>query len=209
MKKYISCILLSLLLILGSGCESKEKVMVQTNTLLEYDSVPYILVKGKFEKEVIDDFVEKNISKQPEYLIKNVKRIVICDDEEYEKYPISKTSFAFSNPNDLSVYTRSDVEFSTITHELIHILDYTKGYHYLSSSEEFVNLYNQYKNTFHFVDNQENKYSKKELKKYDAYFNASSDEFFAGVGELYVNHNSYLKKECEDIYLYLSSILQK
>lgn len=206
MKKYISCILICLSLLLF-GCESKEKLMVQTNTVLEYKDLPPILVKGEFEKEEIDIFVKKNISKQPDYLIKNVKKIIVCDDEEYEKFPISKTSFAFSNPNDLSIYTRGDVEFSTITHELVHILDYMEGYHYLSSSAKFITLYNQYKNTFHFVNDKKNQYSKKELKKYDAYFNASSDEFFAGVGELYINHNSYLKKECEEIYLYLSKFL--
>lgn len=194
------------LLVLGA-CAKEEDVLLEDNTVINYKEVTNIVTNGDISMNELATFIENCIDTQPIMFVDLANNIVVCTDEEYLKYPISDTSTAFSNPDDMSVYVRISVDKATITHELAHIFDYVKGYHYYSNSDEFISLYNKHKLTFSFINDVDNIHSDEDMEKYDKYFNDNIEEYFAGVVELYFNHSTYLKEKCYEIYVYLDKIL--
>lgn len=206
MKKMI--VIIVIFLMLCSACKDENKMKDQ---ILNLNDLPTIEIKSDdtFTEKHVDHYIEAFIKTQPKYLLKNVNKIVICNNKQFKKYAKGKSSIAFSNPNNMNIYSKSKIYKEALTHELIHILDYTKGYHCYSNDVSFQTLYETYKGTFHLIEDKENEYGENKLKDYDNYFNSMQEEFFAETAQLYVNNPNYLKSVCEPIYDYLDNLFQE
>lgn len=186
--------------------QSQELIRNETipDQALEISGLPTIILNGSnsFKNIKTQTFIKNNIMTQPAYLLVNCNKIIISSHENLEIIWNTKSVSdykdlgvrAFASIDEMAIYIENTDDASTITHELSHILDYSKGnpygenYPHLSDSNEFTTLYNKYKTTlfFNYTDN--------------SYSRDSKTEFFAVGGTYFLEHGSKLKNECIELY---------
>lgn len=186
--------------------QSQELIRNETipDQALEISRLPTIILNGSnsFKNIKMQTFIKNNIMTQPAYLLVNCNKIIISSHENQEIiWKAENVSDyknlgvrAFASLNEMAIYIENTDDASTITHELSHIFDYSKGNPYdgnyspLSDSNEFTALYNKYKDTlfFNYTDN--------------SYSRDSKSEFFAVSGTYFLEQGSKLKKECIELY---------
>lgn len=167
-----------------------------TNQVLNIDGLPSIEIVGTLKQRDVDAYIEKNIKTEPEFLLNNVNTIKLYDNEVAETDGLLISNGAYAVPENMSIhidfYKAGDKE--TISHEASHVFDYKYGYHSVSNSQEFQQLYNTYKGTFEFPGVDQD------------YCNNKSEEFFAESSRLFVDEPEYLKKNCEPLYNYFANL---
>lgn len=155
--------------------------------VLYIEGLPPIQLLGdnQFKKMEIEEYIEKYIKTQPQYLLQNASMINICNERNLEFYSTLTPVRPFARGTKIFVRAKEEVDsMDTITHELSHVYDNVIPY----DDSYFYN----YVDNLDFID----------------YFKQNADEFMAEASSMYVNDSEDLKVQCPELYDYFASIYQ-
>jgi len=165
---------------------------VYSNQTLNIEGLPAIEIVGTLKQRDVDNFIEKNIKTQPEFLLNlgNLNSIKIYDAKNYiSKFGEDGGLANFNGDLNLQIVN----EKSTVSHELSHTFDDSgefsnQEYSNYSFTEEFLKLYNAKPNSI------------------TDYGSTNSPEFFAEAGEMYINNPERLKSKNVEVYNYFDNL---
>lgn len=154
--------------------------------VLYIEGLPPIQLRGdnQFKKMEIEEYIEKYIKTQPQYLLQNASMINICNQRNLS---LLDNAGGIPFAQGTQIYVRSEKAIDskdTITHELSHVYDNVIPY----DDSYFYN----YVDNLDFID----------------YFKQNADEFMAEASSVYVNAPEDLKAQCPELYDYFASIYQ-
>lgn len=200
MKKIIKVLVSSIFcLSMLVGCSSSPYAKAEAQTLTIQGVPVYVEPDEDTTQNDVDTFL-KYLKKQPEYLMKNCTGIYLQGDDKYydcvEDSEGGESSVGGANTSDNSIHllinntktldrmTEYNIVF-TITHELWHLYDFSKGdgANWLSDFD-FSNLYYANPNS---------------ITEYGA---TTVKEFFAEAGSMYINNPEELEQKNIDVYNY-------
>lgn len=154
--------------------------------VLYIEGLPPIQLRGdnQFKKMEIEEYIEKYIKTQPQYLLQNASMINICNQRNLS---LLDNAGGIPFAQGTQIYVRSEKAIDskdTITHELSHVYNNTIGYNY--------SYFSNYADNIDLID----------------YFKSNASEFMAETSSLYVNTPEDLKAQCPELYDYFTSIYQ-
>lgn len=176
--------------------EAKRNEVISDQTL-SIEGLPPIELHSNntFKKLQIERYIEENIKTQPAYLLANCKVIKLYGDGLF-KNTFQHDAYGISFYPEMSVALNCEIgaDEVTLAHELSHVYDFINGNGWASNSPEFQNLWMEFKNNFHFPN--------EEIKFQDE----DSAEFFAIASSAYLKYSDYLKQDFEPLYNYFANL---
>jgi hypothetical protein len=173
----LACVVSFSVGILTVNAAQKENEYTKTS---EYENINICVYEDDYDETNYDLYLE-NLKTIPSGLIKNCDNIYFTNEnlnKKFELDDIITKIVALSYGKDIYVNTEYFSE-DVLIHEMYHVYDYSNNW--ISDSDEFVKLYEEYKDDFEVSPgNVENSY-----------------EFFATYGE-----NFSLKDDLEETNLY-------
>lgn len=155
--------------------------------VLYIEGLPPIQLLGdnEFKKMQIEEYIEKYIITQPQYLLQNASMINICNERNLNFRAGDNEGLPFARGTQIFVRGEEEVDSKeTITHELSHVYDNVTSYD--------DSYYYNYVDNIDFID----------------YFKQNANEFMAEASSMYVNSPEDLKAQCPALYDYFASIYQ-
>lgn len=155
--------------------------------VLYIEGLPPIQLLGdnEFKKMQIEEYIEKYIKTQPQYLLQNASMINICNERNLNFRAGDNEGLPFAQGTQVFI-TNIEGRYAvdTISHELSHVYNNTIGYNF--------NYFDNYANSIDLED----------------YFKSNASEFMAETSSMYVNAPEDLKAQCPALYDYFASIYQ-
>lgn len=155
--------------------------------VLYIEGLPPIQLRGdnEFKKMQIEEYIDKYIKTQPQYLLQNASMINICNQRNLDILNGENGGIPFAQGTQIYVRSEEAIDsINTITHELSHVYDMTYQY----DTSYFYN----YVNSIDLIE----------------YYKQNSMEFMAETSSMYVNTPEDLKAQCPELYDYFASIYQ-